>query len=171
MFLFFWYHRSHLTLMYTQILHTVKLSGFNYSGLSEMLTHGRVGRLGSSVASSTRAPGGDERPPGHVCGLPEAGSGSLRAPLGPRSVDGSWQRPPSGAAHSVLWGEVHTTSGVTAQQSGPRMEQPAGWGSAGGRVRGGSRGLLQQYEQRHVNLEFTPAGSVWDARLRLRASL
>lgn len=87
MFLFFWYHRSHLTLMYTQILDTVKLSGFNYSGLSEMLTHGRVGRLGAHVASSSRAPDGDECPRDHVCGLPEAGSGSLSAPPW---VPGAW---------------------------------------------------------------------------------
>ena len=133
MFLFFWYHRSHLTLMYTQILDTVKLSGFNYSGLSEMLTHGRVGRLGAHVASSSRAPDGDKCPRDHVCGLPEAGSGSLSAPLGPGGVDGSCNALHQ-VRHTAFSGEVHTMSGVTAQQSGPGMEQPAGWGSAGGRV-------------------------------------
>ena len=44
---------------------------------------------------------------------------------------------------------------------------------AGGRAgeRRGSRGLSQQHGQRHVNLGFLPAGSVWAARLGLDASL
>ena len=95
-----------------------------------MLTPGRVGRLGSRAASSAQAPGGDRRPRGHVHGLPGAGSGSPRAPLGPGDVHGGWQRPPSGVPHSVLWGEAHTVSGVAAQWSG--TEQLAGQRSARG---------------------------------------
>jgi len=140
-----------------------------------MLTHGRVGRLGSHVASSAQAPGGDKRPRGHVHGLPGAGSGSPSAPLGPRNMDGGWQRPPSGMPHSVLWGEAHKVSGVAAQWSGPGTEQLAGQRSAGSGgcagEHGGSRGLSQQRKQRHVNLGFLPAGSMWAARLGLDASL
>ena len=67
-----------------------------------MLTHGRVGRLGSRVASSARAPGGDERSRDHVCGLPEAGSGSLRAPLGATpSIRCGTQRSLGRGAHDV----------------------------------------------------------------------
>ena len=139
-----------------------------------MLTYGHVGRLGSHVASGAQAPGSDERPCGHVHGLPGAGSGSPSAPLGPGDMDGGWQRPPSGVPPSVLWGEVHTASGVAAQRSGPVTEQLAGRRSAGGGGHagelGGSRGLSQQHKQRHVNLGFLPAGCVWAARLGLDAS-
>ena len=59
-----------------------------------MLTHGRVGRLGSHVASSAQAPGGDKRPRGHVRGLPGAGSGSPSAPPGSQE-HGWWLATPS----------------------------------------------------------------------------